>query len=75
MYNTTTVDLDNSGAFQNNIFPVPGFNMDLTLSGGTGGNPIFYNVTNTNVSFDVGTGFSMVTYLSGGTFTVESLTV
>jgi hypothetical protein len=75
MYNTTTVDLDGSGAFQNNNFSMPGFNMNLTLSGGTGGNPIFYNVTNTNVSFDVGTGFSMVTYLSGGTFTVESLTI
>ena len=75
MYNTTTVDIDNGSAFQNNKFSTPGFNMNLTLSGGTGGNPIFYNFADTNVTFDVGTGFSMVTYLSGGTFTVESLIV
>ena len=75
MYNTTTVDIDNGASFQNNKFSTPGFNMNLTLSGGTGGNPIFYNFADTNVTFDVGTGFTRVTYLSGGTFTVGSLTV
>lgn len=54
-------------SFQNNNFTYGFFNGNLTLSGGTGGNPIFYSVYATNVTKDAGDTNNYLTFLSGGT--------
>ena len=75
MNNTTTLDLDGAGNFQNNNITYGYFQFNLTLTGGTGGNPILYSQYTTNImkdSFDNGT---YVTFLSGGTIVSQSLTV
>jgi hypothetical protein len=73
--NVTTNDLDTSSNFQNNNFTYGYFNGDLTLTGGTGGNPIFYSQITTNVVRDAADNNGYVTFLSGGTIVVETITV
>jgi hypothetical protein len=69
-------NLDTPGtAFQNNNFTYGGFTGDLTLSGGTGGNPIFYSVYPTNVTKDASDTNNYVTFLSGGTIVADTITV
>ncbi len=74
MNNTTIIDLDNSFNFQNNTFNTGFVSYNLTLTGGTGGNPIFYSETNTNVVTDAA-GDEYVTFLSGGTFIAQDIIV
>lgn len=73
-FNNTIIDnQDSTQPFQNNTFTYESFNGNLTLSGGIGGNPVFYSNTTTNVVIDNdGTG-GYVTFLSGGTFTVGNI--
>ena len=73
--NVTTQDFDSSNPFRNNTFSYPGFNANLSLSGGTGGNPVFYTNIPTNVTLDYADANGYVTFLSGGTFIAQSLTV
>jgi hypothetical protein len=73
--NVTTNDVDTSGFFQNNNFTYGFFNTNLTLSGGTGGNPIFYSDITTNVVKDAADNTGYVTFLSGGTFIVQTIVV
>lgn len=72
MNSTTIIDMDNNFSCQNNTFSYGFFSYNLTLSGGTGGNPIFYSETNTNVVKD-NLGNQYVTYLSGGTIVAEQI--
>jgi hypothetical protein len=71
----TTNDIDTGAGFQNNTISYGYFSNDLTLSGGTGGNPIFYSSIPTNVTLDANDLQGYVTFLSGGTFVVQTLTV
>jgi hypothetical protein len=71
----TTNDLDTSSNFQNNNFTYGYFNGDLTLTGGTGGNPIFYSQITTNVVRDAADNNGYVTFLSGGTIVAETITI
>jgi hypothetical protein len=45
------------------------------LSGGTGGNPIFYSNITTNVVRDAADNTGYVTFLSGGTIVAETITI
>ena len=76
-FNGVTInDLDTPGApFQNNNFTYDNFNGDLTLTGGTGGNPIFYSVYPTNVTKDFYNNQNYVTFLSGGTIVAQPITI
>ena len=62
-------------AFQNNNFTYGQFSGNLTLTGGTGGNPIFYSVYSTNVMKDALNGSEYVTFLSGGTIVAETIII
>jgi hypothetical protein len=74
--NVTINNLDTPGtAFQNNNFTYGAFNGNLTFSGGTGGNPIFYSVYTTNVMKDALNGSEYVTFLSGGTIVAETIII
>ena len=74
--NVTINNLDLPGtSFQNNNFTYGYFNGDLTLTGGTGGNPIFYSVYPTNVTKDANDTNNYVTFLSGGTIVAQTITV
>ena len=73
--NVTTNDFDSSGAFSNNNFTYVFFNANLTFSGGTGGNPIFYTDITTNIVKDATDNTGYVTFLSGGTFVSQTITV
>ena len=75
MQNTTFADLDTSGHCENNNFTFTGFTGNLTLSGGTGGNSILYTDITTNVTKDASIIGSYVTFLSGGTITVQPITI
>jgi hypothetical protein len=68
-------DQDSLGYFQNNNFTYGYFNTDLTLVGGTGGNPIFYSDITTNVVRDAADNTGYVTFLSGGTFVADTILV
>ena len=70
----TTNDIDNSGTCQNNIFTFGNYTVNLTLSGGTGGNPYLYNEVSCSVVRDVNS-IVYVTFLSGGTFVAQNITV
>ena len=75
-YNVTINNLDTPGAsFQNNNFTYGYFNGDLTLTGGIGGNPIFYSVYPTNVTKDANDTNNYVTFLSGGTIVAQTIIV
>jgi hypothetical protein len=74
MNNTTIIDLDNNFNCQNNNFNTGYFSADLTISGGTGGNPVLYTETNTDIIKD-SIGDTYVTFLSGGTFIAQNITV
>lgn len=65
----------NNFAFRNNNFTYENFNTNLVYSGGTGGNPIFYTDITTNVVKDASNSTGYVTFLSGGTFVAETITV
>ena len=71
----TANDIDTGNGFQNNTISYGFFSSDLTLSGGTGGNPIFYSNIPTNVTLDANDLQGYVTFLSGGTIVVQTLTV
>jgi len=71
----TANDIDTGNGFQNNTISYGYFSSDLTLSGGTGGNPIFYSNIPTNVTLDANDLQGYVTFLSGGTIVVQTLTV
>jgi hypothetical protein len=75
MQNTTFADLDASGHCENNNFTFTGFTGNLTLSGGTGGNPIFYTNISVNVVRDAADNSQKVTFLSGGTIVAQSTTI
>jgi hypothetical protein len=69
---TTFADLDSGGICRNNNFTIPEFSQNLTLSGGSGGNPELYNTTTVNVVNSVTDGGSYVTFLSGGTIVAQT---
>jgi hypothetical protein len=71
----TANDIDTGDGFQNNTISYGFFSSDLTLSGGIGGNPIFYSNIPTNVTLDANDLQGYVTFLSGGTIVVQTLTV
>lgn len=71
----TTKNWDNINPFQNNNITYQNFSIDLSLSGGTGGNPVFYSDTTTNVVKDALDGIGYVTFLGAGTYTVENILV
>jgi len=73
--NVTTNDFDSLSYFQNNNFTYGYFNTNLTLSGGTGGNPIFYSDITTNVVRDAADNTGYVTFLDGGTIVAEDILV
>jgi len=64
-------DYDSSGHCENNNFTFTGFTGNYTLSGGTGGNPIFYTTIPVNVVLDAADNSQNVTFLSGGTFVAQ----
>jgi hypothetical protein len=70
----TTNDIDNSGTCQNNIFTFGGYSADLTLSGGTGGNPYLYTDISCSIVRDVNTNIYL-TFTSGGTFASQNIIV
>jgi hypothetical protein len=73
MNSTTIVDLDNNFNCQNNNFNTGYFSANLTISGGTGGNPVLYTETNTDIVKD-SIGDTYVTFLSGGTIVAQTIT-
>jgi len=74
--NVTINNLDTPGStFENNNFTYGFFTGDLTLTGGTGGNPIFYSVYPTNVTKDAGDTNNYVTFLSGGSIVAQTIIV
>lgn len=75
MNNTTIVDLDTAGNFQNNTITYGYFSQDLTLTGGVGGNPVFYSSIPTNVTLDYVDASGYVTFLSGGTIVTQTIIV
>lgn len=75
MNNTTILDVDTSSGFRNNIISYGYFSQNLTLSGGTGGNPVFYSTITTNVTLDYVDALGYVTFLSGGTFVADTILV
>ena len=75
MNNTTTLDLDGAGNFQNNNITYGYFQFNLTLTGGTGGNPILYSQYTTNIMKDSMDNGVYVTFLSGGTIIAQTITI
>jgi len=75
MNNTTIIDLDNNFNCQNNTFNIGNVSYNLTLSGGTGGNPILYTNIPVNVVIDAADNDVYVTFLSGGTIVAETIIV
>ncbi len=72
----TINNLDSSGYCQNNIFTFGYFSANLTLSGGTGGNPYLYSEYTTQIVKDVtGNTNTYITFLSGGTFSVQNILI
>jgi len=75
MNSTMFGDSDSSGQTRNNNFTFTQFSEDLRLAGGVGGNPILYTDIPVNVVKDASIGGSYVTFLSGGTIVVQSITI
>lgn len=75
MNNTTILDADTSNGFQNNNFTYGYFSANLTLTGATGGNPVFYSSIPTNVTLDYVDASGYVTFLSGGSIVTQTITV
>ena len=75
MNGTTFADFDSSGQCRNNNFTTTEFSLNLTLSGGTGGNPILYTNIPVNVVTDASIGGLWLTYLSGGTNVVQQIII
>jgi hypothetical protein len=75
MTGSVFADLDSSGHCENNNFTFTGFTGNYTLSGGTGGNPIFYTTIPVNVVLDAADNSQNVTFLSGGTIVAQSTTI
>ena len=74
--NVTVNNLDAPGdPFRNNNFTYGFFSQNLTISGGVGGNPVFYSSIPTNITLDYVDASGYVTFLSGGTFTVQNVIV
>jgi len=68
-------DYDSSGHCENNNFTFTGFTGNYNLSGGTGGNPIFYTNIPVNVVLDADDSSQKVTFLSGGTIVAQPTTI
>lgn len=75
MMSTIVNDLDGFNSFQNNTIGFGGFSSDLTLSSGSGGNPIFYSLIPTSVLIDYTDSNQYVTFLSGGTIVSQTIIV
>jgi hypothetical protein len=76
MNNVTVSNLDTPGTpFQNNNFTYGYFSANLTLTGATGGNPVFYSSIPTNVTLDYADASGYVTFLSGGSIVTQTITV
>ena len=74
--NVTISNLDAPGSFfQNNNFTYGYFSTNLTLTGGTGGNPVFYSSIPTTVTLDYVDASGYVTFLSGGTYVTQNIIV
>ena len=69
-----TGDFDNSGSFQNNVLTFGYYSANLTLSGGTGGNPYLYTDVSCNIVRDVNATI-YVTFLSGGTASSQTVII
>jgi hypothetical protein len=68
-------DYDSSGHCENNNFTFTGFTGNYNLSGGTGGNPIFYTNIPVNVVLDAADSSQKLTFLSGGTIVAQPTTI
>ncbi len=66
-------DLDSSGQCKNNNFTFTNITNDFTRTGGFGGNAILYTNIPTNIVIDAADNNVFVTFLSGGTFTVQPI--
>jgi len=76
MQGTTFADFDTSGQCKNNNFTYTNISsLNLTYSGGTGGNPILYTNIPTNVVIDAADNNVFVTFLSGGTIVIQPITI
>lgn len=74
--NVTTTNLDSPGdTFANNTFLVQSFSANLTLSGGTGGNPNFYSLYPCTVTLDRDDATNYITFLSAGTYVAQTIIV
>jgi hypothetical protein len=66
-------DLDSSGQCKNNNFTFTNISNDFTRSSGFGGNAILYTDVPANIVIDAGDANVYITFLSGGTFTVQPI--
>jgi len=73
MQGSTFADLDSSGYCRNNNFTFSNITNDFTRTGGFGGNAILYTNIPTNIVIDAADNNVFVTFLSGGTFTVQPI--
>jgi hypothetical protein len=74
--NVTTNNLDTPGTpFQNNNFNYGYFTGDLSLTGGIGGNSVFYTQIPTNVTIDYVDATGYVTFLRGSSIVAQTFIV
>lgn len=76
MNGVITTNFDNPlDTFQNNTIAVQSFTGNLTLSGGTGGNPNLYLLVPTTITLDANDSLNYVTFLSAGTYVAQTVTI
>jgi len=73
MQGSVFADLDTSGQCKNNNFTFTNITNDFTRTGGFGGNAILYTNIPTNIVIDAADNNVFITFLSGGTFTVQPI--
>jgi hypothetical protein len=73
MQGSVFADLDSSGQCKNNNFTFTNITNDFTRTGGFGGNAILYTNVPTNIVIDAADNNVYVTFLSGGTITVQPI--
>jgi hypothetical protein len=73
MTGTIFGDFDTSGNCQNNTFTFGNITNNFSRTGGFGGNPILYSIVPANIVIDAADNNVFVTFLSGGTFTVQPI--
>ena len=73
MQGSVFADLDSSGQCKNNNFTFTNITNNFTRTGGFGGNAILYTNIPTNIVIDAADNNVFVTFLSGGTFTVQPI--